>query len=60
MHAKLVLALALVVYHLYCGKILNDFAADRNRHGHVFYRYMNELPTVILVAVVILTVVRPF
>lgn len=60
LHAKLALVVLLVIYHLYCGKLLGDFKHDRNRHSHVFYRWMNELPVLILVAVIILVVVRPF
>ena len=60
LHVKLVLILVLVVYHIYCGKLLMDFKHDRNRHGHVFYRYLNEFPVLILVAIIILAVVRPF
>jgi putative membrane protein len=57
---KLALIAALVLYHIYCGKLLFDFKHDRNRHGHVFYRWLNEFPVIILIAVVILAVVRPF
>ena len=60
LHAKLALVAVLVGYHVYCGKLLIDFKHDRNRHGHVFYRWLNELPVVILFAVVILVVVKPF
>lgn len=60
MHAKLALVVALVAYHLYCGKLVRDFKFDRNRHGHVYYRWMNELPVLALAAVVILVVVKPF
>ena len=60
MHIKLVLVIALIAYHLYCGKLLFDFKFDRNHHGHAFYRWLNEFPTVILIAVVILAVVKPF
>lgn len=56
---KMTLVLILVGYHVYCGKLLIDFKHGRNRHGHGFYRWLNELPTVILAAVVILTVVKP-
>ena len=59
LHAKLALVAVLVVYHLYCGKLLADFKHDRNQHGHVYYRWFNEIPVVILVAVVILVVVKP-
>ncbi|MDP2784696.1 MAG: CopD family protein [Sulfurimicrobium sp.] len=60
LYAKLVLVTLLAAYHLYCGRIVADFRNDRNRHGHVFYRWMNELPVLILAAVVILVVVKPF
>ena len=57
--AKLVLVGVLVLYHLWCGKLVADFAAGRNRHGHRFYRLFNEVPALILIAVVILVVVKP-
>lgn len=60
LHAKLALVAVLVAYHVYCGKLLIDFKHDRNRHGHVFYRWLNEMPVLILFAVVILVVVKPF
>ena len=60
MHVKLLLVLVLIAYHAYCGKLVNDFKHDRNRHGHVFYRWFNEFPVLILFAVVILVVVKPF
>lgn len=59
LHAKLALVAVLIVYHLYCGKLLADFKHDRNQHGHVYYRWFNEIPVVILIAVVILVVVKP-
>jgi putative membrane protein len=59
LHAKLVFVLMLIAYHLYCGRLLADFKHDRNRHGHVYYRWFNEIPVVILIAVVILVVVKP-
>jgi putative membrane protein len=58
--AKLALVAVLVVYHIYCGVLLTDFKHDRNTHSHVFYRWLNEFPVVILFAVVILVVVKPF
>lgn len=60
LYAKLVLVTILAIYHLYCGKIVADFRHERNRRSHVFYRWMNELPVLILAAVVILVVVKPF
>lgn len=59
LHAKLALVLGLIAYHLYCGRLLADFKQERNRHGHVYYRWFNEIPVVILIAVVILVVVKP-
>ena len=61
MHAKLALVLVLVVQHFYLGKLMNDFKHDRNRHGHVFYRWLNEIPTLpVLIGIVVLVVVKPF
>lgn len=60
LHAKLFLVAVLVAYHVYCGKLLFDFRHDRNRHGHVFYRWLNELPVVLLVAIVLLVELQPF
>ncbi|MEW6313036.1 MAG: protoporphyrinogen oxidase HemJ [Pseudomonadota bacterium] len=60
MHAKFVLVLLLIAYHLYCWKLLNDFKHDRNTRDHVYYRVFNEIPVLILIAVVILVVVKPF
>ncbi len=60
MHAKLFLVLILILYHLYCGKLVSDFKHDRSRFGHVFYRWFNEFPVLILFAVIILVVVKPF
>ncbi|MEJ2346184.1 MAG: protoporphyrinogen oxidase HemJ [Gammaproteobacteria bacterium] len=60
LHVKLALVGVLIIYHLYCGKLLKDFRDDRNRHSHVFYRWLNEFPVFILIPVVILVVVKPF
>lgn len=57
---KGVLVAILIAYHLYCGKLHDDFKRGRNTHGHVWYRWFNELPVLILFAVVILVVVKPF
>lgn len=59
LHAKLFLVAVLVAYHYYCGRLLTDFKLDRNQHGHVYYRWFNEVPVIILIAVVILVVVKP-
>lgn len=60
LHAKLLLVLALIGYHLYCGKLMRDFAAGRNTRSHIWYRWFNEIPVIILLIVVILVVVKPF
>ncbi len=60
LHVKLALVAALVAYHFYCGKLLRDFANENNRRSHVWYRWFNELPVLVLFASVILAVVKPF
>jgi putative membrane protein len=60
LHLKLGLVLVLIAYHLYCGKLLRDFRDGRNRHGHVYYRWLNEFPVLVLIGVVILVIVKPF
>ena len=60
LHAKLALVAVLIVYHLWCGKLLNDFKHDRNTHSHLWYRWFNEFPVVVLITAVILAVVKPF
>ncbi|PCJ30317.1 MAG: TIGR00701 family protein [Gammaproteobacteria bacterium] len=60
LHAKLTLVFVLFGYHGYCGKLLRQFKNDNNQHSPIFYRWFNEIPVLILVAVVILAVVKPF
>jgi putative membrane protein len=60
LHAKVALVAVLVAYHLWCGRLMDDFKHDRNTRSHVWYRWFNEGPTVLLIAAVILTVVKPF
>jgi len=60
LHAKLALLVLLVGYHGLCGKWLNDFKHDRNTHSHVYFRWMNEVPVLFLLGIVILAVVKPF
>jgi putative membrane protein len=59
-YAKLALVAALTIMHYCFAQWRRDFAADRNRRSARFYRIVNELPTVALIAIVILVVVRPF
>ena len=58
--AKLILVIILVLYHLWCGRILKDFLTDSNTHSHVFYRWFNEFPVVGLIGSVLLVVFKPF
>ena len=60
LHIKYVLILFLIAYHVYCWLLLQDFKYDRNQHTHVWYRWFNEIPVLILIAIIILAVVRPF
>ncbi|HZW25920.1 MAG TPA: CopD family protein [Gallionella sp.] len=60
LHAKTTLVAVLVGYHLYCGHLVKEFAADRNTRSHVFYRFFNEAPVFLLLAIVILVTVKPF
>jgi putative membrane protein len=61
LYAKVALVVVLIAFHVYLGVLVRDFAQDRNRHTHVFYRWVNEIPALpILVAVVYLVVAKPF
>jgi protoporphyrinogen IX oxidase len=60
LHAKLALVALLIAYHVYCYKLIRDFASDRNVHTARWYRVFNELPSLLLVGIVILAVVKPF
>lgn len=59
-HAKLTLVIVLIGYHFYCGKLVNEFSRNQNKHSHIWYRWFNELPVIVLTAIVILAVVKPF
>lgn len=60
LHAKLTLVIVLIGYHHLCGAQLKRFARDQNNRSHVFYRWFNEFPVLLLLAIVILVVVKPF
>jgi protoporphyrinogen IX oxidase len=60
MQAKLVLVLLLSGFHGMLAAYVRDFAADRNRHGERYYRIVNEVPTVLMIGIVILAIVKPF
>ena len=59
-HVKTALVAGLAAYHLYCGHLVKVFAEDRNTRSHVWFRFFNEVPVLVLLAVVILVVVKPF
>lgn len=60
LHLKALLAVLLVVYHLYCGQVLRAFSASRCAKSHVWFRWFNELPVLILFAAVWLALFKPF
>jgi putative membrane protein len=60
LHAKVALVALLIAYHVWCWRLMRAFAADRNTRSHVWYRWFNEAPTVILFATVLLVVLKPF
>jgi putative membrane protein len=60
MHAKLLVVLLVVGYQHVCGRMLKQFQNHSNGRGHVWYRWFNELPVLMLVAAVVLVVVKPF
>ena len=60
LHVKLLLLAGLVVYHYFCYLWLQNFKHDRNQREHVYYRWVNEIPVIFLLAIVILAVVKPF
>lgn len=57
---KLILGVLLFIYHFYCWRYMHYFKLDHNPYSHVFYRWFNEAPTVILIAIIILAIVKPF
>ena len=60
LEAKVVLALGLTGLHGFFVRWVRDFAADQNRNSQKFYRIINEIPTVLMIGIVILAVVKPF
>jgi putative membrane protein len=59
LHAKVALVALLIAYHVWCGKLMLDFRHGRNTHGHVWYRWFNEIPTLVLIGIVLLVVIKP-
>jgi putative membrane protein len=60
LHVKTTRVAILLGYHFYCGKLLKDFAAGRNARSHVWFRFFNEAPVLLLLTICILAVVKPF
>lgn len=60
LHAKLALVILLIAYHLTCHKFVRDFAHDRKTHSARWFRMFNEVPSVLLIGIVILAIVKPF
>jgi len=60
LHAKMAVVAMLVAYHVYCGKLLIDFRHERDRHSDRFYRWLNELPVIGLIAIILLVELQPF
>lgn len=60
LHAKLGLVLLLIAYHVYCHRLMRDFAQRRNHKTAKWYRLFNEIPSLLLIAIVVLVVVKPF
>ena len=57
---KLLLVISLIIYHFACLNLMRQFQNNENAHSHIFYRWFNEIPVVMLVGIVILVVVKPF
>ena len=56
---KLLFVIILTFYHVYLGKLLNQFKTDDNRHSHKFYRYINEIPTMLLILIIFVVIFKP-
>ena len=56
---KIIFVVILTVYHFYLGDILNQFKLDQNKRSHKFYRYINEIPTILLILIVFVVIFKP-
>ena len=57
---KLILILVLIVYHIYLGKLMYDFKHEKNSHGHVFYRWLNEFPVLLIIPIILIAIIKPW
>ena len=56
---KIILVIFLTAYHFYLGSLLNQFKWDQNKKSSKFYRYINEIPTLLLILIVFIVVFKP-
>tara|TARA_S200000501_G_scaffold130269_1_gene123113 strand:+ start:155 stop:535 length:381 start_codon:yes stop_codon:yes gene_type:complete len=56
---KLIFVLILTFYHFYLGRILSQFKMDNNQHSHKFFRYINEIPTILLILIIFVVIFKP-
>ena len=56
---KFLFVVILTLYHIYLGKLLSQFKADNNLHSHKFYRYINEIPTILLILIIFVVIFKP-
>ena len=56
---KLIFVVILTLYHFYLGRILGQFKLDLNKHSHKYYRYINEIPTLLLILIVFVVIFKP-
>ena len=57
---KIMLVVALIFYHIWCINLYKDFSENKNKHSHVWYRWFNELPVIILILIVFLVIYKPY
>jgi len=60
LHAKTLFVVFLLVYHFYCGYLYRQFVAGQNSHSHIWYRWFNEIPVLLLAIITFLVVLKPF
>ena len=56
---KLILVVVLTIYHFYLGSILRQFKIDNNKYSHKFFRYINEIPTILLILIIFVVIFKP-
>ena len=57
---KFILVVILIFYHIWCINLYKDFSQNKNKHSHIWYRWFNEFPVLILILIVTLVVYKPF